>query len=224
MKVPDNWIRDRKAGKEWMISFKLRHDLAIRQPEATSLARATAFNPHVVGQFYDNLAKVMDRYKFSPQNIYNLDESGCHTVQSPGHVVTRRGQKQVGSITSAERGQLVTVVYTVSATGNTLPPMLIFQHVNYRAHFLNSGPTGAAGVANKSGWINEEIFPEYLSHIIRNTRCSREKPILLIMDNHETHLSLVAVDQAKDNGTITLHIAYSLWIEQCMARSKLCIL
>ena len=62
----------------------------------------------------------MDRYKFSPQDIYNLDAS--HIVQSPGHVVTRRGQKQVDPITSAERGELVTVAYTVSATGNKLPP------------------------------------------------------------------------------------------------------
>ena len=35
------WARDGKAGVEWMMSFKKRHGLAIRQPEATSLARAT---------------------------------------------------------------------------------------------------------------------------------------------------------------------------------------
>ena len=42
--MPDNWVRDGKAGVEWMMSFKSRHGLAIRQYEATSLACATVFN------------------------------------------------------------------------------------------------------------------------------------------------------------------------------------
>ena len=39
IKMPDNWVRDEKAGREWIMSFKSRHGLAIRQPEVTSLAQ-----------------------------------------------------------------------------------------------------------------------------------------------------------------------------------------
>ena len=56
--MPDNWARDGKAGVEWMMSIKSRHGLAIRQPEATSLARATAFNRYAVDQLYDNLVRL----------------------------------------------------------------------------------------------------------------------------------------------------------------------
>ena len=72
LNMPDNWARDRKAGVEWMMSFKSRHGLAIRQPEATSLARTTAFNRYVVDQFYDNLATVMDKYKCASKDIFNI--------------------------------------------------------------------------------------------------------------------------------------------------------
>ena len=168
------------------------------------MARATAFNRYVVDQFYDNLATVTDKYKFAPKDIFNVDESGCHTVQTPGKVVTARGQKQVGSITSGERGELVTLVYTVSTTGNTIPPMFIFPRVHYRDHFINTAPHGSVGAANKSGWINVAIFPDYLTHVVQNTRCTKDKPILLIMDNHETHMSLAAVDLAKANGILTI--------------------
>ena len=72
--MPDNWARDAKAGVELMMSFKSRHGLAIRQPEATSLARATSFNRYVVDQFYDNLATVMDKYKFASKDIFNVDQ------------------------------------------------------------------------------------------------------------------------------------------------------
>lgn len=59
--------------------------------------------------------------------IYNVDETGVTTVQNPKQVVTEKGKKQVGAITSAERGELVTVVCAVNAAGNAVPPMLIFQ-------------------------------------------------------------------------------------------------
>ena len=127
-------------------------------------------------------------------------------MQTPGKVVTARGQKQVGSITSDERGELVTLVYTVSATGDTIPPIFIFPRVHYHDHFINTAPHGSVGAANKSGWINVASFPDYLTHVVQNTRCTKEKPILLIMDNHETHVSLAAVDLAKANWIVLLTI------------------
>ncbi|KAK7087137.1 hypothetical protein V1264_021226 [Littorina saxatilis] len=41
-RVPDNWEKNKQAGKDWMTAFKSRHrQLSIRTPEATSIARAT---------------------------------------------------------------------------------------------------------------------------------------------------------------------------------------
>ena len=84
--------------------------------------------------------------------------------------------------------------------------MFIFPRVHYRHHFINTAPHGSVGAANKSGWINVAIFPDYLTHVVQNTRCTKEMPILLIMDNHETHMSLAAVDLAKANGIVLLTI------------------
>jgi hypothetical protein len=127
-------------------------------------------------------------------------------VQNPRDVVTAQGKKQVGSITSGERGELVTVVYTVSASGNVLPPMFIFPRVNYKNHFIRGAPPGSIGNATRSGWINEDLFVEYLGHVIRHTRCSQEHKVLLIMDNHESHISVRAIDMAKANGIVLLTI------------------
>lgn len=204
--IPAAWERNRKAGIEWFRSFRNRHGLSVRIPEATSVARATAFNSRVVNKFYNNLASVLDEHAFEPQDIYNCDESGCHTVQTPGKVITRRGQKRVGAITSRERGELVTLVYTVNALGNVLPPMFIFPRVRFKNHFLSLAPSGSTGVASKTGWMKEDIFPTYLEHIKKYSRCSQEHPILLILDNHESHTSLASVDFAKENGITLLTI------------------
>ncbi|KAL2086177.1 hypothetical protein ACEWY4_017236 [Coilia grayii] len=202
--IPASWIREEKAGYDWFVAFKERCHLSCRTPEATSLGRATAFNRHNVGEFFDNLSKVMDRYNLLPHRIYNMDETGVTTVQTPKQIVTEKGKKQVGSVTSAERGELVTVACAVNATGNAIPPMFVFPRVRFKEQFLNGSPAGSVGHSTRSGWMNEEAFIIFMEHFIRQTNCSTNNPVLLILDNHESHISLKAVTTAKENGVVML--------------------
>lgn len=50
------------------------------------------------------------------------------------------------------------------------------------------------GVANRSDWINSQIFVEVLKYIQKHTLCSKENPILLLYDNHENHITLEAIN------------------------------
>lgn len=95
--IPDAWVRDNTAGEEWLTGFLKRHqELSIRTPEATSLARSTAFNQHNVSKFYDNLHSVYERFEFGPENIYNCDETGLTTVQRPTRVIAKKVQNKWG--------------------------------------------------------------------------------------------------------------------------------
>ena len=204
--VPQSWHSNTKAGKQWWKSFKDRHNLSIRKPEPTSTGRASAFNNHNVKEYFNNLGTVLEKYHFTPDRIFNLDETGVTTVQKPKAVVAAIGTKSVGSITSGERGELVTVVYAVCAAGYALAPLLIFPRVNYRDHFIRGGPPGCIGKASRSGWINTEIFVEFLEHIVQLTGCTPERKILIIMDNHESHISIAVIDKARALGIVLLTI------------------
>ena len=86
-----------------------------------SLARASPVNRVTVGKHL--LECEVDKHEFTPDRIYNVDETGITTVRNkPSKVISLEGKKQVGSSTSAERGQLVTVELCMSTVGHNVPP------------------------------------------------------------------------------------------------------
>ncbi|XP_030747152.1 uncharacterized protein LOC115875789 [Sitophilus oryzae] len=142
---------------------------------------------------------VMDRHQFTPNNIYNVDETGCTTVQKPGKVISKKGIKEVGGIVSQERGSLVTMCIAINALGQSIPPMFIFPLKRYHEHFVRDGSQGSIGGGNKSGWMQEENFLQFIKHFAKYAKPSEENRVLLILDNHTSHLFIPVIDFCKSN-------------------------
>jgi hypothetical protein len=131
--------------------------------------------------------------------IYNVDETGISTVQKPNKVIAKKGKKQVGSITSQERGTLVTMCLAVNAVGNTIPPMFIFPRLKFQDHFVRDGPVGCIGSGNKSGWMQEPEFLVFVKHFAKHTNPSETNKVLLILDNRGSHISIPVIDFCRQN-------------------------
>jgi hypothetical protein len=203
--IPAMWFNKQHASCDWLSPFlKRKIALSILNPWAISLGRATSFNKHSVEMFFANLSKVYDKYKFQCQDIYNVDETATTTIQRMTRILGRKGVKQVGAVMSSERGSLVTVAVTASARGNYIPPFFAFPRKNFGDYFIANGPKGSAGSADKSRWMTGDDFLLLMEHSMKHTRVTKYKPVLLLLDNHHSHLSLRALDLDKDNGVVLL--------------------
>lgn len=206
--IKNNFDQSSKtAGLDWVHAFMRRNSsVTVRKAEATSLNRISAFNKEEITYFYDKLGDLMEKYKFIPNNIYNCDETGITTVTDPGKVLAQKGQRRVGSVTSGERGSNITVMCAMSAAGNFIPPMFIFARQRMTPLLEKDGPVGAIYTNSKNGWINEDLFVTWLKHFAAFAKPTKESPVLLILDNHSSHISLQAFSFCKENHITMLSI------------------
>nr|XP_047124725.1 uncharacterized protein LOC101237912 [Hydra vulgaris] len=177
--MPHNWSANEAAGEDWFSAYLKRHKkVSVRKPEATSQACISSFNPTNVQKFYNNLQTILNRFKLKRGDIWNMDETGITTVQTLDHIVAKKGFKQIGRVTSAERGNLVTVAVAVFASGNSIHLFFIFPCVKFKSYFLNGAPDGSAGAANPSGWMTEVQFLQFSHHFVKYARSTKERPRL----------------------------------------------
>lgn len=189
--IKHNFNRESQmAGEDWAVGFRNRNKIRLRKPSATSISRIFGFNKEEVDLFFGNLDSVMDKYKFPAARVFNMDETGISTVQKLGQILGPKGQKQVGGAISWERGRNITVVCAFSASGLYVPPMLIYPRKRMSLLLEKGGPVGALYRCSDNGWSNEDLFLQWLEHFNKFSKPIKDDPVLLVLDNHGSHISL----------------------------------
>ncbi|XP_046684553.1 uncharacterized protein LOC124370309 [Homalodisca vitripennis] len=192
LKISHNFNKETQmAGEDWVAGFRKRNpQISLRKPSATSLSRVIGFNKPEVDLFFKNLENLIDKHKFPASRVFNMDETGISSVQKPGHILAPKGQKQVGGVTSWERGRNVTVVCAFSASGQYVPPMFIFPWKRMTPLLERGGPPGSIYGCPHNGWSNEDLFLDWLQHFKSVCKPTEDEPVLLVLDNHGSHISV----------------------------------
>ena len=99
----------------------------MRTPEGISAARVKGFTSENVARFFDIYESELRKVIHQAHRICNVDETGITTVQHRhSKVISMRGMKEVASLISAKRGNLITVVTCINATGIYVPRLNVF--------------------------------------------------------------------------------------------------
>lgn len=184
--------------------MKRHPDLSILKPEATSAARAMGFNKVAVNKFYSLFGEVYAKYNLTSDRIYNCDETGISCVsKTKSKIIAEKGRKQV--VSSAERGQTITVEICFNAAGTYMPPMLIFPRQRMKQELLDRAPPGTTAECNARGWMTTETFMGWFKRFVTFSGASITKPVLLLLDGHVTHTqNIQVIEYARKNGVVML--------------------
>lgn len=177
-----------------------RHNLSLRYSQGTSIARVAGFNKQQVENFFGLYRSLLEGRDIPPSRIWNMDETGLRTVQTPRRVISVKGKRNVGKITSAERGTLVSLLCACNAAGGYLPPMYIFPRKRMTETLMNGAPPQAVGYASSSGYVDSDLFLKWLEHFVQYARPSADSPHVIILDGHHSHKTLAAVEFCRAHG------------------------
>ncbi|XP_041921544.1 uncharacterized protein LOC121685206 [Alosa sapidissima] len=133
----------------------------------------------------------------TPELIYNCDETGFGDKgSSRKRVLCGKGQKTVYAqqVTTREH---VTVHCCVNAAGEAIPPFVIFAKCLPSTAYGLEGPTNALYGVSGTGYMDSELFLKWLEHFVKYAR--QERPLLLFMDQHDTHVGTRVVDFCRAN-------------------------
>ena len=201
--IEKGMLKAARISNGWWRRFMERNpSLRLRRGDATAGVRLDAVNADNIRGYYALLKEIYDEFDFEshPERVYNMDETGVPLDPRPPKVIAAKGQKKVRYRSSGNKSQ-ITVVGCGSATGQAIPPFIIFAAKQLNELWTRDEVSGSRFAVSDSGWIDQELFFYWLrDHFMTNAVAAR--PLLLLLDGHSSHYEPASVRFAKENGII----------------------
>ena len=193
----------KKISDGWWRRFKERQSsLSLRKGDSTAAVRLSCTNAENLKQYFSLLGKVLTENDLleKPAQLYNMDETGMPIDHKPPNVIAKKGQKKVRYRSAGNKSQ-VTVVGCVSAVGQAIPPMVIFDAKTFNSEWSKGEvPATMYGLSPK-GWIDAELFKLWLEkHFLKHAVSAR--PLLLLLDGHSSHYRPDTIELARQHDII----------------------
>ena len=150
------------------------------KPKGLSMVRAHNATRETLDNYYKELLRIIQKYKLleKPHRIFNVDETGISTEHIPPKIVASRGSTPLAMVSS--RSATTTIISTVSAIGQVLPPYIIFKGKRKCDDLLAGALPGTQAMMSEMGWSNTKIFQMYLNeHFLKYVLTNKDEPLLL---------------------------------------------
>jgi len=137
-------------------------ELSLRNRNSFAVVCEHASSHEVFESYFNLLDDVLtnNMLKDKPGQINNCDKSGMllqHKIPKVGSI---KGTKKVHQVSSGNKTQ-ITVLGCASATGQVIPPMVVFTGKNFN-HMLSRGEVpGTLYGMSPNGWMDQELFSSW---------------------------------------------------------------
>lgn len=193
-------FKNGQPNKDWLISFMRRHNLSVKKPQSVEVARKKACDPFIINTYFQLLKETVTELGLAekPHLIFNCDETSFCKDPSKTKVVGARG-KACTRTTSTSGKENISVLLTISASGEKLPPLIIYKAKNMWDQWSAPEGTGYPGTSyavTSNGWMETTVFENYFKNVFIKG-LGDERPALLIFDGHSTHVGLKVIELAR---------------------------
>ena len=171
------------ASSGWLDKFMRRHHLSLRSRTSMS-QKLPADLEDKVSSFHQFVRKQRIEDEYEENFIVNMDETPVFFDLVPNKTVEQQGNKSVIIRTSGSDKRHVTVILSVSASGDVLPTFVIFK--GKRALKDIKAPSDITVLVQEKAWVDESIMLKWVDDSLR-VYTNRNRS-LLVMDSFRCHL------------------------------------
>ena len=199
---------NRPAGpphKNWPQDFRRRHaELKSRNNKAMAWERHDNNIYNKVVHWFDVIKQELCRPDISPENVYNMDETGI-MLSMLGCVKVLVGKDDRRNYRGAGvKRTMVTAIECVSASGEYLHPMIIWPASTHRSNWTTYPTPGWVFALSESGYNDSYLSLKWMKEVFdpqTKARANR-KPRVLICDGFGTHETLEILEFCFENNIV----------------------
>lgn len=204
-----NPFKDNRPGQTWYMNFLKRNpEISLRSAESINKARARVTEESIRLWFreLENFLKETGHQEVleCPERIFNGDESGFSLCPKTGKVLGPRGFRNLYEVKAGSEKDNLTVLVTFNARGDLCPPLIVFPYIRPPKSVTDSMPDHWSLGRSETGWMKGEVFFEYIVNDFNSWLEENEiqKPVLLLVDGHKAHMSLMLSSMCETLGII----------------------
>jgi hypothetical protein len=177
---------------KWIYRFQKRHpQVAITTLRQLEHSRKDGASYEHVQRWFSAVVSMYTEYRYDPQNIWNMDESGFGIGEEQAMKVLIYLDNATKYTAVGGKQEWVTDIECISAAGEALAPLLIFKGTDVSSRWINEKtPQGWSFATSKNGWTSNHLGLEWLRRVFEPQ--TREKAAgrrrLLIADGHGSHI------------------------------------
>lgn len=207
----DNPFKDNCPGKKWFKLFRQRHpQIALRTPEFISNA-SSKVSPEDVLKWFTTIETYLDVHDLmeilqDPERFINGDESNFLLNPKNKTVLALRGSRIVYDIERNNSKLAVTVMFSFTASGESVPPTIIYPYKSIPSAIAQSVPSSWGIAKSDKGWMTADVFRDYIRNVLNPYLEKRgvKKPVLYIVDGHASHINLQTSKMCRELGIILI--------------------